>query len=151
MHKCKWNSRISCFGWEGKKDWLGFGLGSVILISCWTRAWASRARALYLRSVQGSSVYLCCLSPICMGLVLYYVLFTCLWEKLTETETARAHSVFFILQKHIVLLLWLYTNKYRPFAVSNNTLFLSVRSKSMRMFSSFCGHQEKMRDCTGVG
>ncbi len=47
----------------------------------------------------------------------------------------RTLFIFFILQKHIVLLLlWLYTNKSRPFAVSNNTLFLSVRSKLMEYF-----------------
>ncbi len=52
-------------------------------------------------------------------------------------QDCKEHTlfIFFILQKHIVLLLLrLYTNKSRPFAVSNDTLFLSVQSKMMEYF-----------------
>ncbi len=39
--------------------------------------------------------------------------------------------VFFILQKHNVLLLWVHTNKRRPLTYLNDVLLLSVWSKSM--------------------
>ncbi len=47
----------------------------------------------------------------------------------------RTPFILLILEKHIIsLLLWLYRNKRRPFAVSNDTLFLSVQSKLTRVF-----------------
>ncbi len=47
----------------------------------------------------------------------------------------RTPFILLILEKHIIsLLLWPYRNKRRPFAVSNDTLFLSVQSKLTRVF-----------------
>ncbi len=47
----------------------------------------------------------------------------------------RTLFILLILEKHIIsLLLWLYRNKSRPFADSNDTLFLSVRSKLTEYF-----------------
>ncbi len=78
-----------------------------------------------------------------------FVLFTCLWREVTETEPGRERTLFilFILEKHIIsLLLWLYRNKSRPFAVSNDTLFLSVRSKLTRVFLVLFAVIKKIRD-----
>ncbi len=61
------------------------------------------------------------------------VLFTYLWRKVTEP--AENAPRLLILEKHIIsLLLWLYRNKSRPSAVSNDTLFLSVWSKLTEYF-----------------
>ncbi len=76
------------------------------------------------------------------------VLFMYLWRELTETETVELF-VFFILQKHMTLL-WLDTNKRKPFAVSNDTLFLSVSKKLRSIFNSFRDHQENMRQTASV-
>ncbi len=42
--------------------------------------------------------------------------------------------LFLYFEKHILLLLLLYSNKSRPFAVSNDTLFVSVRSTFLVLF-----------------
>ncbi len=58
----------------------------------------------------------------------------------------RTLFILLILEKHIVLLLLgLYRNKSKPFAVSNDTLFLSVRSKLAEYVWSFCGHKGNTR------
>ncbi len=59
----------------------------------------------------------------------------------------RTLFILLILEKHIIsLLLWLYRNKSRPFAVSNDTLFLSVRSKLTRVFLVLFAVIKKIRD-----
>ncbi len=58
----------------------------------------------------------------------------------------RTLFILLILEKHIIsLLLWLYRNKSRPFADSNDTLFLSARSK-LRVFLVLFAGIKKIRD-----
>ncbi len=60
------------------------------------------------------------------------------WMHMFDFEKQRLCAVsekltFLSHWKHIVLLLlWLYTNNTRPFAVSNDALFVCVRSKMMQ-------------------
>ncbi len=59
----------------------------------------------------------------------------------------RTLFILLILEKHIIsMLLWLYRNKSIPFAVSNYTLFLSVRSKLTRVFLVLFAVIKKIRD-----
>ncbi len=62
----------------------------------------------------------------------------------------RTPFIFFILQKHTVLL-WLYTNKSRPFAVSNDPLISSVWLKLMGVLLVLFAVKENTRDRTGAG
>ncbi len=52
--------------------------------------------------------------------------------KLDRDRDGRECTLF---EQHIILLsLWLYTNKSRPFEVSNDILFLSVQSEMTEYF-----------------
>ncbi len=79
---------------------------------------------------------------------IHVVLFTCLWREVTETEPAENAPCLFSLffKSTLFLLLWLYTNKSRRFAVSNDTLFLSVLSKFMEYFFVLFAVINKIRD-----
>ncbi len=72
-------------------------------------------------------------------------------ERWQRQSPGRERTLFIllILEKHIIsLLLWLYRNKTRPFADSNDTLFLSVRSKLTRVFLVLFAVIKKIRDMT---
>ncbi len=91
-----------------------------------------------------------------------YIYFSCIWGeyswrfrlfylRVCEERWQRPgrERTPFILEKHIIsLLLWLYRNKRRPFAVSNDTLFLSVQSKLTRVFLVLFAVKE---NSTGAG
>ncbi len=81
-------------------------------------------------------------------------LFTCLWRKLTETVwdgRERSLFVFFILQKHIVLLLlWLYTKKVDPLQFQTMSYSYPYDQKWQYFFVIFTVIKKKHDKRTGA-